>query len=80
MILIAYSSLSEDDESRYDEMESGRSFVAMFVAGLNGLKQCKLLVPKICLYEHITFVHLFFESQDEVVTTSMLGNEDMLEQ
>ena len=69
------SSLSENDASDDEETESGRSFVAMFVAGLNGLKQCNLLVPEDCSYEHITLLHLLFESQNEVLTTSMLGNE-----
>ena len=49
--------------------------VAMFVAGLNGLKQSKLFVPEHCSYEHITLLHLLFESQNEILTTSMLGNE-----
>ena len=68
------SNLSENIESGYEDMESG-SFVAMFVAGLNGLKQCNLLVPQHCSDEHIALFHLLFESQDEILTTSMLGNE-----
>ena len=71
-------SLRENDETGYEEMGSGRSFVAMFVAGLNGLKQSKLFVPEGCSGEHITLFHLLFESQDEVLTTSMLGNEAIL--
>ena len=69
------SSLSKNGQNGYEEMGSGRSLVAMFVAGLNGLKQSKLFVPERCSYEHITLLHLLFESQNEILTTSMLGNE-----
>ena len=67
--------LSESNESDDEEVGSGRNFATMFVAGLNGLRQCKLLVPENCSDEHITLFHLLFESQNEVLTTSMLGNE-----
>ena len=69
------SSLSENNHSGYEKMESGRNFVAMFVAGLNELKQCELLVPQYCSFEYITILHLYFESQNETLTTKMLGNE-----
>ena len=61
-----------------EEMGSERGFVAMFVAGLNGLKQSNLFVPKHCSYKHITLLHLLFESQNEILTTSMLGNEALV--
>ena len=72
------SSPCESEESEYEEMESGKSFVAMFVAGLNGLKQSKLFVPEDCSNEHITLLHLLFESQNYILTTSMLGNETIV--
>ena len=50
----------------------------MFVAGLNGLKQCNLFVPEYCSYEDITLLHLLFESQNEILTTSMLGSESVV--
>ena len=53
----------------------GRSVVAMFVAGLTELKQCKLFVPEFCKDQDIALLHLFFESQNEFLTTRMLGNE-----
>ena len=71
-------SLSKNDENGYEEMGSGRSIVAMFVAGLNGLKQSKLFVPERCSDEDITLLHLLFESQNQILTTSMLGNEDIV--
>ena len=71
-----HSSLSKNDESGYEEMESGVSSAAMFVTRLNGLQQlCNLLVPEYLLDKHITLLHLLFESQNENLTTSMLGNE-----
>ena len=69
------SSLGNNDESGYEEMDSGRAFVPLFVAGLNGLKQCKLFIPELCIQEDITFLHFLFESQNEILASSMLGNE-----
>ena len=63
-------SVEEMESGKYTGGESGNSFVAMFVAGLNGLKQFKLFAPKCCSYDHIILLHLLFESQNEVLTTS----------
>ena len=62
-------------EGGCEGMESGRSYVAMFVAGLNGLKRCKLCVPRCLSNERIHLLHLLFESQNETLITKMLGNE-----
>ena len=64
--------------SRYEEKEIGRGYVRMFVAGLSGLRQSKLLLSKRCSLKDITLLHLLFESQNETLTTSMLGNEDII--
>ena len=69
----------EEDEEMLGEMESGRCFVRKFVAGLNGLQQCKLLVPEHCQEEEdIAFLHVLFESQNEILITKMLGNESTI--
>ena len=65
----------KSDENEYEGMESGRSFVPMFVAELNGLKQCKLSVPNVCSHKDITLLHLLFESQSK---TSMLEDEAII--
>ena len=72
------SSFSESDESGQGEMETGRSFVRVFVAGLSGLKQCKLLIPEHCGEEDIALLHVLFEAQNENLITSLLGNESTI--
>ena len=72
-------SLGEKDASAYEEIESARSFVPMFVAGLSGLKRCRFGVPRWCSQsEEFTRLHLLFESQNESIITSMLGSGDVV--
>ena len=60
----------EMERGRYEK--SWRSVVAMFMVGLNGLKQGELFVPEDCSYTDITLFNLLFESQNEMLTTSIL--------
>ena len=51
----------------------------MFVAGLSGLKKCKLVVSKHCSRsKEFSLFHLLFESQNESIITSMLGDETIV--
>ena len=73
MILIACS-FTENDGSGY-ELETGKGFVRLFLAGLSQLKDFKLLVRKDCGDEDVAFLNLLFESQNEILTTSALGDD-----
>ena len=70
---VSSESMMKVDMKRW---ESGRSFVVIFVVGLNGLKQYKLIRSRVIVHHgDITLLHLLFESQNEILTASLLGNE-----